>query len=83
MISIKLANLFGLRYILDREGNDPCDDWDINLVMELPEGLWYANGAVQYECESCHQATELPIEPEEFEYGHPHNVCGRSPRCCP
>lgn len=82
-LSTKLEILFGLRFLLDRYGYDPCDEVDIDLVLNLPEGLSYRAGQVQYECESCGEWTELPIDPSEYEHGHPHNVCGRSSGCCP
>ena len=82
-LSTKFALLFGVRYELDLYGYDPCDEWDIDTVMSLPDGLWYRDGRINYHCENCGEASEWPVEICDFEYGHPHNVCGRSPRCCP
>jgi hypothetical protein len=83
MISGKLAAMFGLRFILDREGYDPCDEWDIDAVLGLPEGLTYVCGAIRYECLSCGKLAELPCGVEEFDIDCPYNLCGGSPRCCP
>lgn len=82
-VSSRLASLFGLRWLLGRYGFDPCDEWDPNAFLGLPDGLFWRAGNVMYCCASCGEATELPVDPEEYEDGHPHNVCGRSPRCCP
>lgn len=83
MISGKLASLFGLRFILDREGHDPCDEWDIDLVLGLPEGLTYTRGAIRFECLSCGELTEWPADVEDFDIDAIENRCGGSPRCCP
>lgn len=49
----------------------------------LPDGLVLHDGVIMYNCESCGELTDLPVDPAEYEHGHFHNVCGRSPRCCP
>lgn len=82
-ISGKLASLFGLRYILGRVGNDPCDEWDIDALLGLPEGLTYFRGEIRYECLSCGDLAVLPCGVEEFDIDDPNNLCGGSPRCCP
>ena len=82
-ISARLAGMFGLRYMLGRYGYDPCDEWDIDVVLGLPEGLSYMAGQVQFECRSCGNWAEWPADIADFELGHRHNVCGGSPRCCP
>ncbi len=82
-ISTQFAKLFGLRYLLDRYGYDPCDEWDIDLVLGLPDGLTYQNGEIQYQCRVCDRWTEWPVEISDFVIDDPHNVCGGSPRCCP
>lgn len=50
---------------------------------ELPDGLREHEGVIQFQCENCQGWSELPIDVADFEPGHPHNVCGKSPRCCP
>jgi len=82
-ISTKLAVMFGLRFMLGRYGDDPCDEVDIDAVLQLPEGLTYVRGCIRYECMSCGELVELPVDVEEYDHGHRHNVCGGSPRCCP
>jgi hypothetical protein len=82
-IAPRLSLLFGLRYMLDRYGYDPCDEWDIDTLLQLPEGLEYRSGQIQYQCRVCERWTELPVDATEFELDDPHNMCGRSPSCCP
>lgn len=77
------AHLFALRWVLDREGHDPCDEWSIEELLRYPEGLHYRNGRAEYECERCGNWAEWPVEPGEFVYGDDMNLCGGSPRCCP
>lgn len=83
MVSRRLAHLFGLRWVLGREGYDPCDAWAPEDVLGWPPGLTYRNGAAHYYCVSCGELTEWPLEPEEYDEGDPNNLCGGSPRCCP
>lgn len=78
-----LANLFRVRFALGLEGYDPCDEWDIDQVLELPEGLTYVRGAIRFECLSCGELAELPCDVSEFDIDAPENLCGGSPRCCP
>lgn len=78
-----LIALFNLRWALDLEGHDPCDEWDANVVLQLPEGLWWRDGQVQFECRTCGAWTEWPAEIEDFHEDNPANVCGGSPRCIP
>lgn len=82
-ISTKFANLFGLRYILGRIGNDPCDEWNIDDVLNLPDGLHYHNGEIRFECRVCKAWTEWPTDVNDFDPDAHENVCGGSPRCCP
>lgn len=44
-----LARLFNVRWELGFYGNDPCDEWDIDEVLGLPDGLYYRNGRLQFE----------------------------------
>jgi hypothetical protein len=81
-ISPFLAGKFGLRWMLDREGDDPCDEW-AGAWPDLPDGLSYRGGRFFYDCRSCEKETEWEGEPDEFEFGHPSNVCGGSPGCLP
>lgn len=55
----------------------------IPVPEELPDGLWWRDGKLMYECGSCGQPSEWPVEIEDFELGHYANVCGGSPRCIP
>jgi hypothetical protein len=48
----------------------------------LPAGLIRSNGVLMYECRVCLTWTEWPAD-ADFELDHPHNMCGRSPWCCP
>lgn len=82
-VSASLANLFNLRWVLGREGFDPCDDQDIDLVLGLPEGLSFSNGAVRFECRGCEQWAPWEGDIADFEIDHYANMCGGSPRCCP
>ena len=82
-VSASLANLFNLRWVLGREGFDPCDEQDIDLVLGLPEGLSFIDGAVRFECRGCEAWTPWEGEIADFEEGHYANMCGGSPRCCP
>lgn len=82
-ISGFLANLFNLRWVLGREGHDPCDEQDIDIVLGLPDGLSFIDGAIRFECNVCETWTEWPADISDFELGHNANVCGGSPRCCP
>jgi len=82
-ISSRFAVLFGLRYMLDRVGNDPCDECDIDALLGLPEGLTYVRGAIRFECLSCGDLDEWPAEVEDFDIDNPANRCGKSPGCCP
>ena len=82
-VSGSLANLFNLRWVLGRYGFDPCDEWDIDSLLGLPEGLSYIDGEVKFECRVCEAWTIWEGEPHEFEIHHYANVCGGSPRCCP
>lgn len=61
----------------------PSADIKPDPESELPDGLWLRNGVVMFECENCHEDKEYFGEPKDFELGHPHNVCGGSPYCCP
>ena len=50
----------------------------------LPEGIFEDHeGNYYFYCNRCDAKVEWPEEPESFEYGHPHNLCGGSPWCCP
>lgn len=80
---VLLEALFGVRYLLGRYGDDPCDEWCIEDIMNLPDGLFYIGGKIQFECNVCEKWTEWPADISEFEIGHYANVCGGSPRCCP
>lgn len=82
-VSGLLANLFDLRWMLDRYGYDPCDEWDIDSLLGLPDGLFYIGGTVKFQCESCEALSEWYGEFSDFELGHYANRCGGSPRCCP
>ena len=82
-VSLSLANLFNLRWVLGREGYDPCDEQDIDLVLGLPEGLSFSDGAVRFECHGCEKWTPWEGGIADFEEGHYANMCGGSPRCCP
>lgn len=79
-VSPLLAHLFGLRWMLDRECDDPCDEVD-GLWRDLPDGLWYRDGKLVFECRSCERATEFDCGPNEFDYAMAY--CGGSPRCLP
>lgn len=52
-------------------------------VGELPDGLYWIEGKPTFACRVCDAWTVWDGEPEDFEDGHPNNVCGGSPRCCP
>ena len=78
-----LANLFNLRWALGRFGWAPCDEWSIDDLLGLPEGLSYRDGAISFQCNVCEAWTEWPAEPEDFDIGAHENMCGRSPRCIP
>lgn len=82
-VSAYLANLFGLRFVLGREGLDPCDEWEIEALLSYPEGLEYREGRAKFSCRVCDAWTDWDGEPGDFEDGHYANVCGGSPRCCP
>jgi len=82
-VSGRFANLFNLRWVLGRYGFDPCDEWDIDSVLGLPEGLSFIDGQVRFECRSCGNWTEWPVDVADFELDHDANVCGGSPRCLP
>jgi len=82
-VSTYLASLFNLRWVLGRVGYDPCDEWDADEILGLPEGLSMIDGTISFECRSCERWTEWPAAISEFELGHYANVCGGSPRCCP
>lgn len=49
----------------------------------LPEGLFVKDGKIMYHCRVCEEATEWPVEIEDFCFNDDHNVCGGSPRCLP
>lgn len=83
MVSADLARIFNLRWVLGRVGNDPCDEWCIDTLMGLPEGLTYRDGAPQFQCGVCEAWTVWEGDLQSFENGHYANVCGGSPRCCP
>ena len=78
-----LAAMFNLRWVLGREGFDPCDEWDPSDILGLPDGLTYRNGRIEYDCVRCGNAAEWPVEIELYEHGDDMNLCGGSPRCCP
>lgn len=78
-----LARLFNVRWELGFYGNDPCDEWNIDEVLGLPDGLHYRNGRLQFECRNCEAWTDWEAEAHEFEIDNSHNLCGGSPRCCP
>lgn len=82
-ISPFLAGMFGLRWILGREGYDPCDEIDVDALMLLPDGLSYQDGRISFQCNCCERWAPWEGEVDEFEYGDPMNLCGGSPRCCP
>jgi hypothetical protein len=82
-IPARLAGMFGLRYLLDRYGYNPCDEWDIDVVLGLPEGLMYRDGEIQFECKSCERWSQWPAEVADFCDDDPNNLCGGSPRRCP
>lgn len=82
-ISGRIVTLFGLRYLLDRIGYDPCDEWDASDILGLPDGLTYRNGRIEFDCVRCGNPSEWPVEVELFVYGDDMNLCGGSPRCCP
>src|ERR1700741_3890343 len=51
---------------------------------ELPEGLRRGeSGRIEFQCGSCGQWSEWPAEIEDFELGHPSNLCGGPPRRLP
>jgi len=78
-----LARLFNVRWELGFYGNDPCDEWDIDEVLGLPDGLYYRDGRVKFQCRVCEHWTDWEGEAAEFEIDAYENVCGGSPRCCP
>lgn len=78
-----LIAVFNLRWVLGLEGSDPCDEWDANAVLDLPPGLWWRNGEIQFECQSCGCWTAWPADIADFEEENPANRCGGSPRCIP
>lgn len=68
--------------------NEPCRDCErehleAQAEPDLPEGLYLKDGVVMFDCRSCGKATELPVDPHEFDPDSPSNMCGGSPRCCP
>lgn len=84
LIAPRWASLFGLRYMLDRYGYDPCDEWDIDTVLGLPDGLTYREGKVMASCVSCDRYYEWPVDVSEFDPDDDSgNLCGGSPWCCP
>lgn len=78
-----LANLFDLRWVLGRCGHDPCDEWDIDTLMGLPDGLSFRDGEVQFECRNCERWSQYHGEVNDFDIDDDMNLCGGSPRCCP
>lgn len=82
-ISGYFANLFNLRWDLGRFGNDPCDEWVIDDVLGLPDGLSFIDGGIKFQCRICESWTEWPAEIADFDINAHENVCGGSPRCCP
>lgn len=78
-----LARLFNVRWELGFYGSDPCDEWDIDSVLGLPDGLYYRNGRRQFQCLSCDKWTDWEGEVADFKIEDPNNLCGGSPRCCP
>lgn len=50
---------------------------------DLPDGLIYNDGQIQFECISCGAWTEWCGDVADFEPGAHENMCGGSPRCCP
>lgn len=83
MSSSFLARLFNVRWELGFYGNDPCDEWDIDSVLGLPDGLYYHNGRTQFQCQVCETWTDWEGDDGEFDIDDPNNLCGGSPRCCP
>lgn len=49
--------------------------------VELPEGLWEANGGYEAQCRSCERYYEIYCGPEEFDQDY--SYCGSGPHCCP
>lgn len=78
-----LARLFNVRWELGFYGNDPCDEWDIDEIMGLPEGLYYRGGSVQFQCNYCAAWTDWEGEVSDFKLYNYANLCGGSPRCLP
>jgi hypothetical protein len=54
-----------------------------DFLESLPDGLDIREGRVVFQCRVCERWTEWEADPADFQLGDPHNVCGRSPRCCP
>lgn len=80
---IDLVALFGVRYEMGRYGNDPCDPWQVEEVLQYPDGLEYHNGRPHTRCRVCDCLFEYEGEPAYFDLNDPANVCGGSPACCP
>lgn len=55
----------------------------LDLVDQLPEGLWGKGQRLFFECRSCGKETEFEGEHDDFDVHSTANVCGGSPRCCP
>lgn len=71
----KIGNLSSMRALFRRR--------KMTMVVDLPDGLTYRNGRIEFDCVSCGNASEWPVETELFELDDPMNLCGGSPRCCP
>lgn len=59
------------------------EDGNFDPGYDLPDGLRYHDGEIQFECRSCGSWTEWPASVADFEPGASENRCGGSPRCIP
>lgn len=82
-ISLFLAHAFDLRWMLGRYGFDPCDEWSIDDMLKLPDGLSYHNGSISFQCRSCDKWSAWEADVADFDIDDHNNLCGGSPRCCP
>lgn len=63
-------------------GPDPVEVFAID-VSPLPDGLYFHDGSIKFECRGCGQLSEWPADIEDFKQDAHENMCGSSPRCCP
>lgn len=49
----------------------------------FPDGLFMHAGEPSFHCNKCGEISCWYGEPEDFEFGDPINVCGRSMYCLP